>query len=86
MNNNIEELDAVDKLRLRLGEIDMRQIEIWRAMSRARRLEIAFQAYHFALEVVRKTETTRHPELPKQELDWRITRRMQGDQSLGRTA
>ena len=68
----------------RLGVLDKRQIMIWRAMTPARRLEIAFQAYQFALEVVRLTERRRHPELSEEELAWRVTRRMQGDPKLGR--
>ena len=68
----------------RLGTLDKRQIMIWRAMTPARRSEIAFQAYQFALDVVRLTERRRHPELSPEELAWRVTRRMQGDPRLGR--
>ncbi len=53
-------------------------------MTGAQRLEIAFQAYQFALDVVRLTERQRHPELSEEELAWRVTRRMQGDPTLGR--
>jgi hypothetical protein len=53
-------------------------------MSPAERLEIAFQAYQFALEAVRLAERRRHPDLPEAEFNWRVTRRMQGDQKLGR--
>ena len=67
----------------RLGTLDKRQIMIWRAMIPARRLEIAFQAHQFALDVVRLTERRRHPELSPDELAWRVTRRMQGDPRLG---
>ena len=79
----IEE-DAVEALNRRLGQLDRQQIAAWRAMSPARRLELAFQAYQFALDVVRLTERQRHPDLPPQELAWRVTRRMQGDARLGR--
>ncbi len=68
----------------RLGTLDKRQIMIWRAMTPARRLEIAFQAYRFALDVVRLTERRRHPDLSPEELAWRVTRRMQGDPTLGK--
>jgi hypothetical protein len=37
------------------------QVAAWRAMTPARRLELACQAYQFALEVVRLTERQRHP-------------------------
>lgn len=60
------------------------QITAWRAMSPARRLELAFQAYQFALDAVRLTEQKRHPNLSQSELAWRITRRMQGNPKLGR--
>jgi hypothetical protein len=53
-------------------------------MPPARRLELAFQAYQFALDAVRLTERQRHPDLSPDELAWRVTRRMQGDRRLGR--
>jgi hypothetical protein len=76
--------DPIECLRRRLGPLDRRQIEAWRAMTPARRLEIAFQAYQFALETVRLTERRDHPDLSSDELAWRVTRRMQGDPNLGR--
>ena len=75
--------DAVDVLRQRLGKLDQRQIAAWRAMSPARRLELAFQAYQFALDAVRLTEQRNHPDLSPEELAWRVTRRMQGNPRLG---
>ena len=68
-----------DGLHRRLGELDKRQVAIWRAMTPARRLDIAFQAYQFALDAVRVTERRLHPDLTEEELAWRVTRRMQGD-------
>ncbi len=76
--------DAVESLRRRLGRLDPRQVAIWRAMSPAQRLDLAFQAYQFALDAVRLTERQRHPDLSPDELAWRVTRRMQGDPTLGR--
>ena len=76
--------DTVQALRRRLGRLDQRQITAWREMSPARRLEIAFQAYQFALDAVRLTEQQDHPYLSPEELAWRVTRRMQGDPTLGR--
>lgn len=70
--------DAVEKLRRRIGRLDRKQIEAWRKMTGAQRLDIAFQAYQFALEVVRFTERRLHPDLTPDELNWRIVRRMQG--------
>jgi len=76
--------DAVEALRQRLGKLDQRQIAAWREMSPARRLELAFQAYQFALDAVRLTERRNHPDLSPEELAWRVTRRMQGNPMLGR--
>jgi hypothetical protein len=67
-----------------LPRLDPRQVAAWRAMSPAERLDIAFQAYQFALEAVRATERERNPVISPQELAWRVTRRMQGDPGLGR--
>jgi len=76
--------DTVEALRQRLGKLDQRQIAAWREMSSARRLELAFQAYQFALDAVRLTERRNHPDLSPEELAWWVTRRMQGDPNLGR--
>jgi hypothetical protein len=67
-----------------LEKLDPRQLAVWRAMSPARRLELAFQLYQFALDAVRLTERKRHPDLSPEELAWRVTRRMQGDPTLGK--
>ena len=53
-------------------------------MTPARRLELAFQAYQFALDAVRLTERQNHPNLSPEELVWRVARRMQGNPRLGR--
>jgi hypothetical protein len=76
-----EDLEA---LLQRIGQPARLQIAIWRMMSPTRRLELAFQAYQFALDAVRVTERQRHPDLPAYELTWRVTRRMQGDPRLGK--
>ena len=76
--------DAVERMRRQLGPFDMHQVEIWRRMTPAQHLDIVFQAYHLALQIVRKTEQDLHPELTPEELKWRVIRRMHGDLSLGR--
>ena len=70
--------------RQRIGKLDPRQIAAWRAMTPAQRLDLACQAYQFALDAVRLTERRNHPDLSPEALAWRVTRRMQGDRSLGR--
>lgn len=84
MNESLSEDSTIEALRLRIGKLDPRQIVAWRAMTPARRLEIAFQAYQFALDAVRLTERRNHPDLSPEELTWRVTRRMQRNQRLGK--
>jgi hypothetical protein len=72
------ENDAVEKLLRRIGRLERKQVEAWQQMTPARRLDVAFQAYQFALDAVRLTERQRHPDLPPDELNWRVVRRMQG--------
>jgi hypothetical protein len=75
---------SLEQLSRRLGVYDRQQILIWQRMSPVERLELAFQAYQFALEAVRLTERRRYPDLSEDELKWRVIRRMQGNQHLGR--
>ena len=74
----------IEQLRRRIGVYDRQQILIWQRMSPVERLEVAFQAYQFALEAVRLTEYQQHPDLSEDDLKWRVIRRMQGNQRLGR--
>ncbi|MGB9723194.1 MAG: hypothetical protein ACP5OO_10910 [Chloroflexia bacterium] len=76
--------EDIEQLCRRLGPLDRRQVAAWQHMSPARRLDVAFQAYQFALDVVRLTERRSHPDRPPAEFHWRVTRRMQGDPTLGR--
>jgi hypothetical protein len=76
--------DSIEQLRRRIGTYDKQQILIWQRMTPVERLAIAFQAYQFALEAVRLTERQRHPDLSEEEFRWRVIRRMQGNQRLGR--
>jgi hypothetical protein len=78
------EVDELEALRQRLGKLDPQQVRIWREMSPARRLELVFQAYQFVLEAVRVSERQLHPDLSAEELNWRVTRRIQGNPKLGR--
>ncbi len=48
--------DTLQAWRRRIGKLDPRQIAAWRAMSPAQRLDLACQAYPFALDAVRLTE------------------------------
>ena len=75
---------SVEQAFRRLEPLDRRQVEIWREMSPAQKLDLVFQAYQLALEMVRVTERQAHPDMEQEELNWHITRRMQGDPSLGR--
>jgi len=72
--------DSLESLHRRLGSLERGQIAAWQKMSPIQRLEMAFQAYQFALDAVRLTERRNHPGLSEDELNWRIVRRMQGCQ------
>jgi hypothetical protein len=76
--------ELIEDLRRRIGVYDRQQILIWQQMSPVERLEVASQAYQFALETVRLTERQRHPDLSEEDFKWRVIRRMQGNQRLGR--
>ncbi len=76
--------DSIAQLNSRIGVYNRQQIMIWQQMSPVERLEVAFQAYQFALDTVRLTERQRHPDLSEEEFKWRVIRRMHGDQCLGR--
>lgn len=80
MTQSYNSPDPIEQLRQRLGRLEPQQITAWRQMTPAQRLDLAFQAYQFALEAVRLTERRRHPHLSEEELNWRVTRRMQGSQ------
>jgi hypothetical protein len=74
----------IERLYERIGRLDRQQILAWQKMAPAERLEVAFQAYQFALEAVRLTERRSYPDLTDEQFNWRVTRRMQGNQKLGR--
>ena len=74
----------IEQLNKRIGVYDRQQILLWQRMSPVERLEVAFQAYQFALEAVRLTERRCYPDLSEEEFRWRVIRRMQGNQRLGR--
>lgn len=69
----------IPNLSQRIGQLDRQQIYAWQRMSPIERLEVAFQAYQFALDAVRLTERQRFSNLPEDQFNWRVTRRMQCD-------
>ncbi len=75
---------SIENLRRRIGRLERQQIFAWQKMSPVERLEMAFQAYQFVLEAVRLTERQRDPGLSEDQFNWRVTRRIQGNQKLGR--
>jgi hypothetical protein len=67
-----------------LGDVDMQQSAAWKQMTPAQRLDLAFQAYQFAMGTVRLIERQRSHGLTPAQMAWRVTRRIQGDQRLSR--
>jgi hypothetical protein len=84
MTRNQNLSDPIEQLRQRIGRLEPQQIIAWQQMTPAQRLDLAFQAYQFALDAVRLTERRRHPNLSEDDFNWRVTRRMQGNQKLGK--
>ena len=80
MTQTRNSLGPVEQLHQRLGPLEPQQIIAWRQMTPVQRLNLAFQAYQFALDAVRLTERCRHPNPSEEELNWRVTCRMQGRQ------
>jgi len=61
------------QLNSRIGRYSRQQILIWQRMSPVDRLEVAIQAYQFALEAVRLTERQRYPDLSEEEFRFPTT-------------
>lgn len=55
---------------------DPQQVEIWRGMTGAQRLGIAFDLWRYARDVVRQSELNRDPDLTETELNRRVAARM----------
>jgi len=71
-------LALAEDFRRRLGTLDSQQVAIWRQMTPARKLNLAFQMYDFARRVVWTTERQAAPDASPEELTWRVLRRMHG--------
>jgi hypothetical protein len=67
-----------EDFRRRLGKLDPQQVAIWREMTPAQKIELAFQMYDFARRVVWTTERQAAPDASPEELTWRVLRRMHG--------
>lgn len=81
-NTESKQIDIAHALS-KLDPIDHKQVAIWRKMTPARRLNIAFQMHQFALNAIRVTVRRKHPELTTDEFNWYVTRRMHGNLKLG---
>jgi hypothetical protein len=69
-----------EDFRRRLGTLDPQQVAIWREMTPARKLQLLFQLWSFALKVAWTTERQWHPDLSQEELSRRIWRRIHGSE------
>lgn len=66
--------------RRRLGTLDPQQVAIWREMTAARKLQLLFQLWSFALKVAWTTERQRHPDLSQEDLSRRVWKRIHGSE------
>ena len=73
-------LHLTEDFRRRLGALDPQQVAIWREMTPARKLQLLFQLWHFALKVAWTTERQWHPDLSPEELSRRVWRRIHGSE------
>jgi len=73
-------LDLAEDFRRRLGTLDPQQVAIWREMTPAQKIKLAFQMYDFARRVVWTTERQWHPDLSPEELSRHVWRRIHGSE------
>ncbi len=57
-----------EEMRRRLGTLDPQQVAIWREMTPARKVRLAFEGWAAGLNEIWTIEQQRHPGAPKQEL------------------
>jgi len=70
--------ELAESFRRRLGTLDPQQVAIWRQMTPAKKIRLAFQMYDMARRIIWTTERQAHPDASPQELGWRVLRRMHG--------
>jgi hypothetical protein len=73
-------LHLAEDFRRRLGKLDPQQVAIWREMTPARKLQLLFQLWSFALKVAWTTERQWHPDLSQEDLSRRVWRRIHGSE------
>lgn len=62
----------------RIGMADRAQIAIWREMDGAQRVEVAFQMFRLAHDLVLTDERRRTPDAPEIEIIQRVLQRLHG--------
>ncbi len=70
--------ELAKSFRRRLGTLDPQQVAIWRQMTPAKKIRLAFQMYDLARRIIWTTERQAHPDASPEELGWRMLRRMHG--------
>ncbi len=73
-------LHLAEDSRRRLGTLDPQQGAIWREMTPAQKIKLAFQMYDFVRRVVWTTERQWHPDLSPEDLSQRVWRRIHGSE------
>ena len=73
-------LALAEDFRRRLGTLDPQQVAIWREMTPAQKIKLAFQMYDFVRRVVWTTERQWHPDLSPEDLSRRVWRRVHGSE------
>ena len=73
-------LAPAEDFRRLLGTLDPQQVAIWREMTPAQKIKLAFQMYDFVRRVVWTTERQWRPDLSPEELSRRVWRRIHGSE------
>jgi hypothetical protein len=71
-------LHLAEDFHRRLGTLDPQQVAIWREMTPAQNIRLAFQMYDFVRRVVWTTERQAALDASPEEFTWRVLRRMHG--------
>lgn len=66
------------EIRRRLGRLDSQQVAIWRQMTPAQKIRLAFQIYDLSRRVIWASEHQLHPDASTEELGWHVLERMHG--------
>jgi hypothetical protein len=66
--------DLAEEFRRRLGTLDPQQVAIWRQMTPAQKIKLAFQMWAAGLNEIWTIGRQRHPDATQEDLAWHVLR------------